>query len=550
MRRITLFALSIALTFYMFSTADAAPRVLLDGRDLTSGSQELIFDVPPVIQKSQVLVPLRVIFEALGASVQWDETNQTVTAVKDDTEIQLVMDGQAYINGEPVTLTAPARIIDGRTMVPLRFISEAYDCQVNWDGASQTITIVRVPETGTFKANMFYSENLYDASQINEYQINSSYQNAYIKLADKRQKYQTWTIPSQPELLQNAVNALSSGVLGDGATDDTSGIQALLNSVPQGSTVFFPAGRYKISGPVTFAKELTLIGEANTVFDCSTAKRNVFQINPEWSPGSYINNVNITSIEFIGPGLESEPFIIYANGIKNSKISNLKIRDCGYAGVAIANSVDCVIEKCIFENINKTELGYSIGVLNKCDNIYIRDNFFATHGRHGIATGCQEPDPTPDQFPRSIFVINNYFENTTLEAINAHAPTTGPITIKDNVFYNCKKGIQLLNGITEIDDNVFIDCPTGIRLFGDNVPHYIRNNTFINNYWEAIYVNAPNIIIEDNISKGGMIACLSPSDCLIQRNFVEEVYEPYFIYPGSPSIITRDNFAKKLSKRL
>jgi len=69
MRKITLFALSIALTFCMFSTAGAAPGVLLDGQDLTSGSQELIFDVPPVIQKSQVLVPLRVILEALGASV-------------------------------------------------------------------------------------------------------------------------------------------------------------------------------------------------------------------------------------------------------------------------------------------------------------------------------------------------------------------------------------------------------------------------------------------------------------------------------------------------
>ncbi len=550
MRSITVIALSIALTFCIFSTAGAAPRVILDGQDMTSGSQELIFDVPPIIQKSQVLVPLRVIFEALGASVQWDATNQIVTAVKDDTEIQLVIDGQAYINGEPVDLSAPADIINGRVMVPLRFVSEAYDCQVNWDGASQTITIVRVPESGTFNANMFYAENLYDASQINESQINSSYQNAYIRLADMRQTYQTWTIPSQPELLQNAVNAVSSGVSGDGETDDTSRIQALLNAVPKGSTVFFPAGKYKIKGPVIFAKELTILGETNTIFDCSTAEHSVFQINPEGSPGSYINNVNINGIEFIGPGLESDLYLIYANGIKNSRINNLKIRNCGYAGVAIANSVDCVIEKCIFDNIYKAELGYSIGVHNKCDNIYIRDNFFVTYGRHGIAIGCQEPDPTPDQFPRSVFVINNYFENTTLEAVNTHAPTTGPITIKDNVFYNCKKGIQLLNGMTEIDNNAFIDCPTGIRLFGDNAPHYIRKNTFINNYWEAIHVNAPNIIIEDNISKSGMIACLSPSDCLIQGNFVEDVYEPYFIYPGGQSIITRDNFAKKFIKKL
>lgn len=550
MRNITVIALSIALSFCIFSTAGAAPRVILDGQDMTSGSQELLFDVPPIIQKSQVLVPLRVIFEALGASVQWDATNQIVTAIKDDMVIQLVIDGQAYINGEPVDLSAPADIINGRVMVPLRFVSEAYDCQVNWDGATQTVTITRVPASGTFKPNQFYAENLYDISHINYYQINSSYQNAYLKLADKKQAVQTWTIISQPELLQGAVNALSSGVLGDGETDDTPSIQALLNSVPAGSTVFFPAGNYKISGPLIFAKELTILGETNTVFDCSTAKRNVIQINPEGLPGSFINNVTIRDIEIIGPGLESEPFLIYANGIKNSKISNLKIRDCGYAGVVIVNSVDSVIENCIFENIYKDGLGYSVGVGNKCNNIYIRDNFFIKHGRHAIATGCQEPEPTPDQFPRSIFIVNNYFENTTLEAVNTHAPTTGPLTIKDNVFYNCRKGIQLLNGMTEIENNIFIDCPTGIRLCGDNVPHYIRKNTFINNFWEAIYAVAPNIIIEDNISKGGPIACVSPSDCLIQRNFVEEVLEPYFIYPGSPSIITRDNFAKKIDHEL
>lgn len=120
--------------FAVTTAAYAAPQVILDG-------QALSFDVPPVIENGTTLVPLRVIFEALGADVQWDEANQTVTAFKSGTEIRLVVGGQAYKNGNEVQLLVPAKIIEGRTMIPLRFVSEALNCWVNWDSKTQTITI-------------------------------------------------------------------------------------------------------------------------------------------------------------------------------------------------------------------------------------------------------------------------------------------------------------------------------------------------------------------------------------------------------------------------
>ena len=105
--------------------AGDAIRVVLDG-------QMLQFDVPPVIENDRTLVPLRVIFEALGAEgnnpiadVEWNGETQTVTAKRSDTEIKLIIGGEAYVNGQAVELDVPAKIIEDRTLVPLRFVSEA-----------------------------------------------------------------------------------------------------------------------------------------------------------------------------------------------------------------------------------------------------------------------------------------------------------------------------------------------------------------------------------------------------------------------------------------
>lgn len=136
--------LSVILSFA--GLVQAAPSVVLNGQTLT-------FDVPPVVENDRTLVPLRTIFEALGASVQWDDATQAVTATKDSTVIRLTIGGQAYKDGLPVNLDAPAKIINDRTVVPLRFVSESLGCQVNWDESTQTITISSSSGTSTVKVN-------------------------------------------------------------------------------------------------------------------------------------------------------------------------------------------------------------------------------------------------------------------------------------------------------------------------------------------------------------------------------------------------------------
>ena len=103
--------------------------------------QELQFDTAPTMESGRVLVPLRVIMESLGASVDWDEATNTITATKPGIQVRLIVGGMAYKNGQQVYLDVPAKIINGRTMVPLRFISESLGCQVNWDDSNNIARI-------------------------------------------------------------------------------------------------------------------------------------------------------------------------------------------------------------------------------------------------------------------------------------------------------------------------------------------------------------------------------------------------------------------------
>ncbi|MDF9409972.1 MAG: hypothetical protein A4E52_00002 [Pelotomaculum sp. PtaB.Bin013] len=101
----------------------------------------LEFDVPPIIEDDHTLVPLRAIFEAIGAEVNWFPDTQTVIATKDNKIIKFIVgNNTASINGTDVQLEVPSIIIKNSVMVPLRFILEALGYKVEWDG-NNTINI-------------------------------------------------------------------------------------------------------------------------------------------------------------------------------------------------------------------------------------------------------------------------------------------------------------------------------------------------------------------------------------------------------------------------
>ncbi len=105
--------------------------------------QQIAFDVPPRLINDRTMVPLRAIFEALGASVNWNNDTETVTSTKDQTTIQLTINSPTmYVNGSAVTLDSPACLVDDRTLVPVRAISEAFGTTVNWIENENTVSII------------------------------------------------------------------------------------------------------------------------------------------------------------------------------------------------------------------------------------------------------------------------------------------------------------------------------------------------------------------------------------------------------------------------
>lgn len=102
----------------------------------------LASDVPPTVIEGRTLVPLRAIFEALDAQVTWDNNTKKVTGQKGSTTVVLTINKKtAQVNGVNTILDVPATIVDGRTMVPARFIAESLGQRVSWDEKLRTVVI-------------------------------------------------------------------------------------------------------------------------------------------------------------------------------------------------------------------------------------------------------------------------------------------------------------------------------------------------------------------------------------------------------------------------
>jgi len=98
----------------------------------------------PLIINGRTLVPIRAIIEAFNGNVGWDGDTQTVSLTMGEDSITLVIDSQiAYLNGMAHTLDVSPTIINERTMLPIRFIAEGFNLGVAWESDTQTVTLVR-----------------------------------------------------------------------------------------------------------------------------------------------------------------------------------------------------------------------------------------------------------------------------------------------------------------------------------------------------------------------------------------------------------------------
>ena len=134
--------LSILLIVLMISSLMPTLSFANDDVSVYLFGEKLEFDVPPQIINSRTLVPMRVIFEELGAQVNWNGETQTVTSTKGDKTIILTVGSYTmYVNSKEVTLDVAPVIVNQRTMVPARAVSESFDLKVDWDGDTRSVFI-------------------------------------------------------------------------------------------------------------------------------------------------------------------------------------------------------------------------------------------------------------------------------------------------------------------------------------------------------------------------------------------------------------------------
>ena len=143
MKRITLLILVLAIILPCILSAGAAEDITV----LINGTK-IEFDVPPQIVNDRTLVPMRKIFETLGANVNWNAEMRLVLATYKTLIIALRIDEYSFSVTDVITnetknytLDVPAQIVNDRTLIPLRAVSEALGKTVLWDGETRTAFI-------------------------------------------------------------------------------------------------------------------------------------------------------------------------------------------------------------------------------------------------------------------------------------------------------------------------------------------------------------------------------------------------------------------------
>jgi len=200
----------------------STPIIILDG-----STMEL--EVAPIIVNGTTLVPMRAIFEELGANMTWSSVTRTVTAQRNQTEfIYTIGANYAIINGWMVDISAvPGQIKDGRTLLPLRMVSESLGAYVNYEAPTKTIRIKSnklMPDPteaasalSRYRVTLPYTTMLQDAPYVISYMQNSNHADSYVFFGDSL----TWGSylgrkETHPYLIEEATgrNSFNLGVPG------------------------------------------------------------------------------------------------------------------------------------------------------------------------------------------------------------------------------------------------------------------------------------------------------------------------------------------------
>ncbi|MBR1970678.1 MAG: hypothetical protein IKA17_10045 [Clostridia bacterium] len=164
--KIISFILTLAILTGIFGTLSLSASAANDSVSVYIDGELIPFDVEPEIINGRTMVPMRKIFEYLGADVTWYSSSRKIWATCGYLRIILQVDNKnMFINDNSIELDSPPVIKDGRTLVPLRAVAEAFSAKVKWESSERKVNI----ETPYPKSDYMYDE------KFDKYHITTSY---------------------------------------------------------------------------------------------------------------------------------------------------------------------------------------------------------------------------------------------------------------------------------------------------------------------------------------------------------------------------------------
>ena len=173
--------------------------------DISLNGQELLLDEPPIIVEGRTLVPVRFIFEPLGLTISWNSESRTAIGEKDGLSIIMPIDSTiAVVNDNPVKLDVAATIINDRTYVPLRFVAESTGAIVTWHGESRSVTIEYLDEKSIDVIFKDIYEDVNDQDGADMKVVRQQYHEIYAKVMQMKSEYLTNDEKMKEDLIELA----------------------------------------------------------------------------------------------------------------------------------------------------------------------------------------------------------------------------------------------------------------------------------------------------------------------------------------------------------
>ncbi len=297
-------------------------------------------DVKPVNTEGRVMIPFRAALENMGASVDYDDAQRKVTAKKGDVTINFtLMDDTIYIdeNGQQSTITmdVPMIIIDDRTLVPIRFMSNAFGMQVGWDGSSETVVI------------MDYSDYF---DNINELMPNMT-KIMSLDMAKFNKSSSAFEGKFDASVNGASFNAAASGEINSTVADNAAGIDAAISFDGMGLSIKDAKIEAVTKDGQIYLKTDALSQIASSSDDASLAAASAILGSDTWYK---IDTVKLISA--LGLPQQTEEILRAVLAMDNTSIDLAKILESGMQtedDAEFANAMALAAELDMFEEMDK-----------------------------------------------------------------------------------------------------------------------------------------------------------------------------------------------------